>query len=177
MASDTTPPPTKRAASAHGMSGRKSWDAYFMGIAVEVSKRATCDRKHVGCVLVRNRAILATGYNGSIPGAPHCDDVGHDLVATVVAEVPDGNTTMSKMKNNCVRTIHAEMNAICQAARLGHATAAAAAYVNTFPCWPCFKALIGAGITRIVYDSDYNNDARVIAAAELVGVRLVKFTI
>ena len=84
------------------MSGRSSWDQYFMDIARQVATRATCDRKHVGALLVRDRTILSTGYNGSIRGLPHCDDVGH------------------MMENgHCVATVHAEANAIIQAAKNG----------------------------------------------------------
>lgn len=137
------------------MNQRKTWDQYFVDIAHEVATRATCDRKHVGCVLVRDRSIIATGYNGSVPGAPHCDDVGHDIVTTVV------NASASTI-SNCIRTVHAEVNAVAQAARGGRATEGATAYTNTFPCWPCFKVLAAAGITRIVYDAEYKIDPRVL---------------
>src|SRR5512134_1119115 len=100
-----------------------------MDIAHQVATRATCDRKHVGAVLVKNRTILSTGYNGSIPDAPHCDDVGHLM--------EDGH---------CVRTVHAEVNAVVQAAKNGTAIDGAILYCNTFPCWPCFKLLASAGI-------------------------------
>lgn len=130
---------------------RESWDRYFMRIAHEVSSRATCDRKHVGCVLVRERRIVATGYNGSVPGAPHCDDAGHDM--------DEGG--------HCVRTVHAETNAVAQAARFGTPLDGAIAYVNTFPCWPCFKVLVLAGIRVIVYDAEYRRDERVVAMSHL----------
>lgn len=142
------------------MSGRKSWDQYFMGIAHAVAERSTCDRKHVGCVLVSsgrvegavNRilasAIISTGYNGSIPKEPHCDDEGHDM--------QDGH---------CVRTIHAESNAVAQAARMGVRTWGAVAYVNTYPCWSCFRLLASAGVIEIVYDDEYRTDPRVYAAS------------
>lgn len=81
---------------------RQSWDEYFIRIAEEVATRSTCNRKHVGAVIVRERSILATGYNGSIRGMPHCDDVGHLMV-----------------NDHCIRTVHAEANAIAQAARNG----------------------------------------------------------
>lgn len=117
-----------------------------MGIANEVARRATCDRKHVGCVLVKGRRIVATGYNGSVPGAEHCDDVGHDMV--------DGH---------CVRTIHAEVNAVAQAARFGVALEEAEAFVNTFPCWPCAKVLVSVGVKAVWVADAYRVDPRVQA--------------
>ncbi len=137
---------------------RKSWQAYFIGIAHAVASRATCDRKHVGCVIVRENRILVTGYNGSIPGAPHCDDVGHDM--------KDGH---------CVRTVHAEANAVSQAALAGSSLKHATVYVNTFPCWPCFKLLASAGVGAIYFDDEYREDPRVREGAKHAGIALVKF--
>ena len=100
---------------------RKSWDEYFMDMAVAAATRATCDRKHVGAVFVdSDRNILATGYNGSIRGTDHCDDVGHMMV--------DGH---------CVRTVHAEINAITQAAKTGSNLKNSTVYVTASPCWNC----------------------------------------
>lgn len=127
---------------------RQSWDEYFMKIANEVSTRATCDRKHVGAVLVLDHRIISTGYNGSIPGAAHCDDVGHDIY-----------------EGHCVRTVHAEANAIAQAARAGVRTIGAICYVNTYPCWQCYKLLALAGIRHIIYDKEYRPDPRVEEAS------------
>ena len=124
-----------------------------MSIAHAVATRSTCDRKHVGCVLVLDRRIISSGYNGSIPGAPHCDGVGHDLVKVEASH--------GVVAHNCVRTMHAEANAIAQAARFGSPTHGAHAYVNTFPCWPCFRLLASSGIEHIIYDDDYREDARV----------------
>ena len=115
------------------MASRASWDEYFMSIAQVVATRSTCPRKYVGAVLVRNRTILSTGYNGSIRGMPHCSDVGHMM--------EDGH---------CVATIHAEANAIIQAARNGVNIEGATNYVTASPCWNCFKQLANAGVTRIV---------------------------
>ena len=130
------------------MSRRPPTDVYFMNIAQVVATRATCDRKHVGAVIVRDRRIIATGYNGSPPGLPHCDDVGHDLVIT-------------NGKENCVRTVHAEMNAVAQAALYGVSIKDADIYTNTYPCWNCAKSLLSGGIKTVYVDKDYNNDARV----------------
>jgi dCMP deaminase len=134
---------------------RKSWDQYFMDIANVVATRATCDRKHVGCVLVVDKRIVATGYNGSVPGQPHCDDEGHDM-----------------HNGHCVRTVHAEVNAVAQAARAGVSTKRAVAYVNTYPCWPCAKVLLTAGVSAIIFDSEYRVDERVEAACLRAGVTL-----
>lgn len=134
---------------------RASWDEYFMRIAQQVATRATCDRKHVGAVIVRDRVILSTGYNGSIAGAPHCDDVGH------------------MMENgHCVRTIHAEMNAVAQAAKNGVNINGSTIYITASPCWTCFKLLCNAGIKRICY-AEFYRDERIVEAAEQVGVELV----
>lgn len=119
---------------------RASWDDYFMGIAKTVSERSTCDRKHVGAVIVRENVILSTGYNGSVRGESHCDDVGHLLE-----------------DSHCVRTVHAEANAIAQAAREGIALRGGAIYVTSSPCWPCQKLILNAGIWRIVYGSGYRD--------------------
>jgi dCMP deaminase len=137
------------------MSVRTSWDEYFMEIARQVASRATCDRKHVGAVLVRDRIILSTGYNGSIRGMPHCDEVGH------------------LMENgHCVATVHAEANAVLQAARTGVRIEASALYTTASPCWPCFKLVANAGIVRIVYGEFYR-DQRIFDVAARLEIELV----
>jgi dCMP deaminase len=149
---------------------RASWDHYFMNIAREVATRATCDRKHVGAVITREKTILATGYNGSVRGLPHCDDVGHMM--------EDGH---------CVRTVHAESNAIAQAARMGGLGTVSALdgvfegvinarcatiYVTASPCWPCFKLIANAGIKRIVFGEFYR-DERIFSASKQLEIELV----
>jgi dCMP deaminase len=119
---------------------RPGWDEYFLKLAMLASERATCPRMHCGCVLVKDRYVLSTGYNGSLPGSPHCEDAGCLIV-----------------DNHCVRTNHAEMNAICQAARHGVTLDGATAYVTNMPCTTCAKALIAAGVNRVVVFSDYHN--------------------
>lgn len=119
---------------------RPKWDEYFLKLAMLASERATCPRMHCGCVLVRNKEVIATGYNGSIPGDEHCEDVGCMIV-----------------DNHCVRTVHAEMNALIQAAKKGHAIDGSTAYVTNMPCTNCAKALITAGIKRVVVFSDYHD--------------------
>jgi dCMP deaminase len=141
------------------MSGtRASWDEYFMNIAAEVATRATCDRKHVGAVIVRDRSILATGYNGSIAGLPHCDEEGHLM--------EDGH---------CVRTIHAETNAVIQAARNGVRIEGAGIYVTASPCFGCFKVIANAGVRRIVYGEFYR-DERIFDFSRRLGIELVQCT-
>jgi dCMP deaminase len=125
-----------------------------MGIAQMVSTRSTCPRKSVGAVIVRDHTILSTGYNGSIRGLPHCADVG--------CQMEDGH---------CVATIHAEANAIIQAARNGVCIDGAECYVTASPCWSCFKMLANAGMTRILY-GEYYRDPRVFDIAERLGIEL-----
>lgn len=137
---------------------RISWDEYFMNIAREIATRATCDRKHVGALIVRDRTILSTGYNGSVRGLPHCDEVGHMM--------EDGH---------CVRTIHAEANAIIQAAKNGTSIAGAGIYVTASPCWSCFKMIANAGITRIVFGEFYR-DERIYEQSRILGIELVDVT-
>ena len=122
------------------MGKRPGWDEYFLKLAMLASERATCPRMHCGCVLVKNKNVIATGYNGSIPGDDHCEDVGCLVV-----------------DNHCLRTNHAEMNALTQAAKLGNAVNGATAYVTNMPCTTCAKALIAAGIKRVVIFSDYHD--------------------
>ncbi|MBI4309044.1 MAG: cytidine/deoxycytidylate deaminase family protein [Candidatus Omnitrophica bacterium] len=122
------------------MAKRPDWDEYFLKLAMLASERATCPRMHCGCVLVKNKNVIATGYNGSIPGDEHCEDAGCLIV-----------------DNHCARTVHAEMNALIQAARRGHAVEGAGAYVTNMPCTTCAKALITAGIRRVVVFSDYHD--------------------
>lgn len=118
---------------------RPSWDEYFLKLAMLASERATCPRMHCGCVLVKDKYVLSTGYNGSLPGLEHCEDAGCLIV-----------------DNHCVRTNHAEMNAIAQAARHGISINRATAYITNMPCTTCAKALLAAGIERIVVFSNYN---------------------
>lgn len=137
------------------MSARVDWHTYFMNIARQVASRSTCDRKHVGAVIVRDRTILSTGYNGSIRGMPHCDDVGH------------------LMENeHCVATVHAEANAIIQAAKNGVRIDGAELYTTASPCWNCFKLVANAGI-QTVYYGEFYRDQRSIEVARQLGIGLV----
>lgn len=135
--------------------GRGNWDDYFMSIAHVVASRATCSRKHVGAVIVRDKTILSTGYNGSIRSLPHCDEVGHMIE-----------------NDHCVRTVHAEANAIVQAARNGVRIDGATIYVSASPCWGCMRLIANAGIGRIVYGEFYR-DQRIFDVAAQLAIELV----
>lgn len=137
---------------------RAYWDEYFMNIAKEVATRSTCDRKHVGAVIVRDKSILATGYNGSVRGLGHCDDEGHLM--------EDGH---------CVRTVHAEANAIVQAARNGMRIDGASITVTASPCWGCFRLIANAGIVRIVFGEFYR-DQKIFDVSQKLGIELVDFS-
>lgn len=138
---------------------RSSWDEYFMAIARVVATRSTCGRKHVGAVIVRDKMLLATGYNGSIRGLPHCDEVGHLM--------QDGH---------CIRTVHAEANAIVQAARNGVRLEAADIYVTASPCFNCFKLIANAGLRRIVFGEFYR-DERIYELSLALSLELVHLPI
>ncbi len=127
---------------------RPSWDEYFMEIAHSVSKRATCDRGRSGCVIARNKQLLVSGYVGAPAGLPHCDDVGHQM-KQVVHE--DGSTS-----SHCVRTVHAEQNAITQAAKLGVGIEGATLYCRMTPCRACAMMIINCGISRILCERKYH---------------------
>jgi len=128
-----------------------------MSIAELVSTRATCDRKHVGAVIVRDKEVLATGYNGSIAKTKHCDDIGHLMV-----------------NGHCVRTIHAEINAIAQAAKHGVSISGATIYVTAQPCWNCFKVIANSGIQKIFYKEDYRSDKNIDDALKYLDIKISK---
>ena len=135
---------------------RLPWDQYFMQIAVQVATRSTCDRKHVGAVIVRDKTILSTGYNGSVRGMPHCDDVGHMME-----------------DSHCIATVHAEANAIIQAAKNGTSIDGADIYVTASPCWNCFKLIANSGIKRVFY-LEFYRDERVLDVAGKAGIEMVR---
>ncbi|GBC80702.1 tRNA-specific adenosine deaminase [bacterium HR09] len=135
---------------------RVSWDRYFMNLAREAATRSTCPRKAVGAVLVRDKAVLATGYNGSIRGLAHCTEVG--------CMIENGH---------CVRTVHAEANALIQAARHGVRIEGADCYVTASPCWDCFKLLANAGVRRIVF-AEFYRDEKIWEFARQAGIELVE---
>lgn len=131
---------------------RFTWDEYFMELVRVVGGRGTCDRGRSGCVIAKDNRILATGYVGSPIGLPHCDDVGHEMHKVINK---DGSETQ-----HCIRTAHAEQNAIANAARFGVALEGANLYCHMTPCYACAKMIINSGIKRIVCDKDYHKGAR-----------------
>jgi len=129
------------------MNRRPSWPEYFMTITRQVAERSTCPRAKVGAVIVRDKNILATGYNGAPAGLPHCTDVGCLMYASTT---PTGDT-----EENCFRTIHAEINAIAQAAKNGASISNADIYITHSPCIQCLKVIINTGIRHVYYDREY----------------------
>jgi dCMP deaminase len=138
---------------------RVGWDEYFMNIAREVSTRSTCDRKHVGAVIVRDKTILSTGYNGSIRSLPHCSQAGHMME-----------------DSHCVATIHAEANAIIQAAKNGVCIDKSTFYTTASPCWTCFKMIANAGVKRICFGEFYR-DKRIFETSKKLGIQLLELKI
>lgn len=134
---------------------RIGWMEYFMNIAEQVATRSTCDRRHVGAVIVRDRTILSTGYNGSLPRTPHCDDAGHDME-----------------NGHCVRTVHAEANAIAQAAKNGVRLEGSEIFVTSSPCLTCFKLVANSGI-KVVYYKEFYRDERITEYARLADISLI----
>ena len=134
---------------------RVSWEMYFMNIAKEVGTRSTCNRKHIGAVIVRGKTILATGYNGSIRGLAHCDEAGHEMDNT-----------------HCVRTIHAEANAIVQSARHGVRIEDSEIYITASPCYDCFKMIANVGIRKI-YFGEFYRDERILEHAKELNIELI----
>jgi len=144
---------------------RPSWDEYFMNIMEAVSARATCERARSGAVIVRDKRIISTGYVGAPRGLPHCDEVGHLFKKSIKA---DGTETQ-----NCIRTTHAEMNAIVQAAFHGVSLKDATLYCRMEPCWDCAKAVISAGIKRVVCQLRYKDSELTRDFFKQAGVELV----
>ena len=127
---------------------RPTWDEYFMEVARTIAKRATCDRGRSGCVIAREKQLLVTGYVGSPVGLTHCDDVGH-LMKKVIHDD-------DSISQHCMRTVHAEQNAICQAAKLGVALDGATVYCKMTPCRTCAMLIINCGIKRVVCEKKYH---------------------
>ncbi len=141
---------------------RPSWDEYFLKIVELVGTRGTCDRFRGGCVITRDKRIIATGYAGSPVGLPHCDEVGHEMHTVTHA---DGTTS-----RHCIRTAHAEQNAICEAARMGIALEGGTLYCQMTPCYVCAKMLINAGIKRVVCAKDYHAGVRTKEVLKEAGI-------
>ena len=135
------------------MNRRPSWDEYFMDMAVLTAKRSTCLRRQVGAVIVKDKHIIATGYNGAPRGVPHCDEKGGCLRQQL--KVPSGE------RHELCRALHAEQNAIIQAATLGQSIEGGTIYVTNQPCVICAKMIINAGIRRIVVKEGYPDELAV----------------
>ncbi len=144
---------------------RPSWDEYFLNLCEAVSKRATCDRGRSGCVIVKDRRILATGYVGSPAGLPHCDEMGHDI-RKVFDDAGD-------VTQHCVRTLHAEQNAIIQAAKFGVSIDGATIYCKMVPCRFCAMMIINSGIKRVVAKKHYHAEKDAVRMFKDAGVELI----
>jgi len=144
---------------------RPSWDEYFIKLADMIGSRGTCDRGFAGALLVKDKRILATGYAGSPIGLPHCSEVGHEM-HTVTNE--DGTTS-----RHCIRTAHAELNAIANAARVGIATNESTLYCKFLPCYTCAKIIINAGIKRVVSLRDYHASKQSKVIFKKAGIKLL----
>ena len=143
---------------------RPSWDDYFLDLVDQVASRATCDRGKSGCVVVRSKRIICTGYVGSPSGMPHCDDVGHDLKRMIDE---DGTT-----RQHCVRTVHAEQNAIVQAARYGLSLEGTTLYCSMEPCRVCAMLIASSGIERVVARRRYHAAVDTREILSVAGVTL-----
>ncbi|MCF6276895.1 MAG: cytidine/deoxycytidylate deaminase family protein [Candidatus Magasanikbacteria bacterium] len=146
---------------------RPSWDEYFMDIAKAVATRATCDRGRSGCVIAKDKQILVTGYVGSPRSIPHCDEIGHQF-KTIIHE--DGSQSQ-----HCLRTTHAEQNAIVQAAKRGVAIENATLYCKMTPCSTCAKMIINSGIKKVVCEKKYHRGAESEDMFRRVGISLNYF--
>ena len=143
---------------------RPTWDEYFMEVCRAIAKRATCDRGRSGCVIARDNQLLVTGYVGAPRGLPHCDDVGHQFKKV---QHEDGSVSQ-----HCVRTVHAEQNAICQAAKRGISIDGATLYCKMTPCRTCAMLIINCGIKRVIAEKRYHDSADSIEMFKQAGVTL-----
>ena len=143
---------------------RPTWDEYFMEVCRAIAKRATCDRGRSGCVIARDNQLLVTGYVGAPRGLPHCDDVGHQFKKV---QHEDGS-----ISQHCVRTVHAEQNAICQAAKRGISIDGATLYCKMTPCRTCAMLIINCGIKRVIAEKRYHDSADSIEMFKQAGVIL-----
>jgi len=144
---------------------RPTWDEYFLSLLEPLGRRGTCDRGRSGAVIVSSgKTVLATGYVGSPPGQPHCDEVGH-MMKTVVDE--DGNKSQ-----HCVRTLHAEENAILQCAKDGIKIEGATIYCKMVPCYNCAMRIVRVGIKRVVAQKRYHADKQSLELFKNAGVEL-----
>lgn len=144
---------------------RPDWDTYFMNICEAVAVRGSCDRGRTGCVIVRDNHILSTGYVGAPCGLPSCDEVGHEMHKVIHAD--------ESVTEHCIRTAHAEQNAIVQAARVGVSLLGSTMYMKMAPCYACAKMIVNVGAKRIVAKKDYQASKRSKEIFEKAGIELV----
>lgn len=144
---------------------RPTWDEYFINICKAARGRGTCDRGRTACCIARDHHILVTGYVGSPRGCAHCDDVGHEMNTV---KHPDNTESQ-----HCVRTSHAEINAVAQAAKLGVSLDGGTLYCLMFPCYTCAKMMINCGIKKIVAEKDYHAAGRSKEIFKEAGVEYV----
>lgn len=144
---------------------RPHWDIYFMNICESVATRGTCDRGRTGCVIVKDNHILCTGYVGAPAGLPSCDDVGHEYHKVIHS---DGSIT-----EHCIRTAHAEQNAIVQAAKVGVSLLGSTMYMKMAPCYACAKMIANVGAVKVVAAKDYQASQRTKEIFKQAGVELV----
>lgn len=147
---------------------RPSWDEYFMEVTRAIAKRATCDRGRSGCVIAKDKHILVSGYVGAPAGLPHCDDVGHQMKKVVHEN--------GKVTQHCVRTVHAEQNAICQAAMRGISISGATLYCKMTPCRTCAMLIINCGIIRVVCEKRYHAGSESEEMFKEAGISLEYFS-
>jgi dCMP deaminase len=143
---------------------RPTWDEYFLEVRTAVAKRATCDRGRTACVIAKDKQVVSTGYVGSPAGLPHCDEVGH-LFKDTIHE--DGHRS-----THCVRTVHAEINAITNAAKRGVSIDGGTAYCGMTPCRTCAMAMINSGIKRVVCVRKYHEASESEEMFAKVGISL-----
>jgi dCMP deaminase len=145
--------------------GRPSWDEYFLRLVDEIAQRATCDRGKSGCLIVKDKRILCSGYVGSLPGFPHCSEAGH-----LLRKVIDDDGTV---RQHCMRTIHAEQNALCQAARYGIPLEGTTLYCSMEPCRVCTMLIISAGIQKVVAKKRYHAGQESRELLQQAGIELL----
>ncbi|NLF89408.1 cell division protein DedD [Candidatus Bathyarchaeota archaeon] len=143
---------------------RPNWDRYFLDMCEAVAARATCDRGKCGSVIVKDKRIMTTGYVGAPAGLPHCDEAGHDLRRMINEE--------GQITQHCVRTLHAEQNAILQAARFGIPLEGSTLYCKMTPCRTCAMMVVNAGIKRVVCEKRYHADKDTIEIFRQAGIDL-----
>ena len=156
---------------------RPTWDEYYMSVVGAIALRATCDRGKSGALIVRDNRIISSGYVGSPKGQDHCDDVGHKMITVVTApgcikKWSDFETEYTRISAHCIRTVHAEMNAICNAALHGASTVGSVMYCTMVPCYICAKSIVQCGIIRVLAKYRYQDMDETVDLFKDCGVEL-----